>query len=154
VLHCPRGDDEVACNITCPDKCSCNGAVFTCRHDEIATVLSQMPRSTRKLNLVFSRFDNSTSLFDDFPHLAELILANCSLEHINNRTFYFLSNLIVLDLSYNKLVTLYRNVFNGLNRLKTLNLKGNYFLKTLEAGTFLSLSNVKLRNCWNQNIQA
>jgi hypothetical protein len=56
------------------------------------------------------RFDNSTTLFDDFPHLAELILANCSLEHINHRTFYFLSNLIVLDLSYNKLVTLYRNV--------------------------------------------
>jgi hypothetical protein len=60
-----------------------------------------------------------------------------------HRTFYFLSNLIVLDLSYNKLVTLYRNVFNGLNRLKSLNLKGNYFLKTLESGAFFSLSNVK-----------
>ena len=143
VLHCPRGDDEVACNITCPDKCSCNGAVLTCRHDEIATILSQMPRSTRKLNLAFSQFDNSTLFIGDFPHLAELILANCNLKHINNMTFHFLSNLIVLDLSYNKLVTLYRNVFFGLNRLKTLNLKGNYFLETLEAGTFLSLSNVK-----------
>jgi hypothetical protein len=39
-------------------------------------------------------------------------------------TFHLLSNLIVLDLSYNKLVTLYRNVFYGLNRLTTLNLKG------------------------------
>jgi Leucine-rich repeat (LRR) protein len=48
-----------------------------------------------------------------------------------------------LDLSYNKLVTLYRNVFYGLNRLTTLNLKGNYLLETLEAGTFLSLTNVK-----------
>jgi hypothetical protein len=47
VLHCPRGDDEVACNISCPDKCSCNGAVFTCRHVDIDVVLSQMPRSTR-----------------------------------------------------------------------------------------------------------
>jgi hypothetical protein len=53
------------------------------------------------------------------------------------------SNLIVLDLSYNKLVTLYHKVFYGLNRLKILNLKGNYLLETLEAGTFLSLANVE-----------
>ena len=143
VLHCPRGDDEVACNITCPDKCSCNGAVFTCRHDEIGVVLSQMPRSARKLNLAFSRFDNNTPYVDDFPHLAELILSNCNLEYINNMTFHLLSNLIVLDLSYNKLVTLYHKVFYGLNRLKILNLKGSYLLETLEAGTFLSLANVK-----------
>ena len=157
VLHCPRGDDEVACNISCPDKCSCNGAVFTCRHVEIDVVLSQMPRSTRKLNLSFSRFDNNTPLFDYFPYLTELILSNCNLEHINNMPFNLLSNLIVLDLSYNKLVTLYRNVFYGLNRLKTLNLKGNYLLETLGNNTSFfdgvpHLAELILSNCSLEHI--
>jgi Leucine-rich repeat (LRR) protein len=50
----------------------------------------------------------------------------------------FFNLLRVVNISKSNVSILY-----GLNRLKILNLKGNYLLETLEAGTFLSLANVK-----------
>ena len=30
-LHCPRGDDEGACNVTCPQGCTCYGLAWFCQ---------------------------------------------------------------------------------------------------------------------------
>ena len=31
VPHCPRQDDEIACDVTCPAQCACRGLAYACR---------------------------------------------------------------------------------------------------------------------------
>ena len=143
ITQCPYGDDELACNITCPDTCNCEGLIITCQHNQLENLMQKVSMYSRKLDFSNSRFSDNKVVIQQFPYLAELVLYNCNIEHVNSYSFEHLKNLILLDLSHNRFTVLYKYTFAGLRRLVTLNLTGNYFLTQIEPNTFMSLVCVK-----------
>lgn len=142
VKQCPRGDDEILCNLTCPGECFCNGAVFICRADNINRVLPQISNKARKLDVSLSRFSNNTLVVGYYPYLAELILTRCSIEYVEPKAFMNVNNLLVLDLSYNRIHAIHKDTFLGLQRLVKLTLRGNN-LYSIQNGGFRGIPQLK-----------
>lgn len=138
--HCPLGDDEIMCDVTCPAGCECIGHTFSCPWSNISAITQSFPRSLRRLDLTGNRVTPTEYDLQSFASLGELLLAWNGIDELQPFSFSSLVNLYTLDLSYNKLTVLEQNTFAGLNRLSSLNLVGNFELIQIERGAFIGLT--------------
>ncbi|XP_045167449.2 uncharacterized protein LOC123530741 [Mercenaria mercenaria] len=144
---CIYGDDELLCNFVCPERCICKGFAMTCNISNFnKSEFSLFPNQSRSLEISMD-IKNEVTLANDlfnFPFMYLLNLSSCKIKEIYPDAFTMLSNLKILDLSNNLLTKLSKFVFDGLQRLQTLNIDGNVKLATLEQYTFQFLQSVKV----------
>ncbi|XP_053391054.1 uncharacterized protein LOC128553884 [Mercenaria mercenaria] len=139
--QCPHGDDEDHCDFKCPAYCSCRPLVIDCSNIGKANVNFSASSPTRVLDISNSTFICSDLLENAetrriFSLLISLNMSWCEIRFLSNSSFTYLSNLRVLDVTFNKFRKLPKNVFNDLKALRYLNIHGNRQLKQLEPGAF------------------
>ena len=142
--HCPHGDDELLCNVTCPSGCLCYGNTFLCVDVGLTQFPNELPISLRKLDMTGNFLQVKQENISAFIFLGELLLQNNNIETLDPYTFSYQSNLYRLDLSQNLITKLRQNTFFGLSNLKVLLLHGNSQLVMIEAGAFVGLSSLPL----------
>ncbi|XP_060584590.1 G-protein coupled receptor GRL101-like isoform X3 [Ruditapes philippinarum] len=105
VVHCKNGDDERLCNSVCPQKCKCVGDVINCRAANIyMSDLSSLTKYVRSLDL--SKNPTIKDIHENhlnFHYMLRLNISSCDIHHIDNKTFFYLKKLVVLDLSNNRI---------------------------------------------------
>ena len=121
MFHCPHRDDELFCNLTCPENCTCQGLSFTC----MGGFLGDMHNYT---HLRFLKVDSGGG---GDGMVEEKLQENTLLIHLSvaggrlTRFNVSLPNLNSLDLSDNKIVCLCHVDFAGLKSLRVLVLHDN-----------------------------
>ncbi|XP_025085565.1 G-protein coupled receptor GRL101-like [Pomacea canaliculata] len=123
--QCQQADDELLCNLTCPDTCVCHGLAFTCTDSFPAH---------QYLDLKFLDARGSAMTFSDLSDntmLIHLSLAQCGLTHAPSVGF---PNLRSLDLSDNLLHSISSDLLDKLPRLETLSLADNPLTSLLPTG--------------------
>ncbi|KAL8612179.1 hypothetical protein ACOMHN_018468 [Nucella lapillus] len=115
-LHCPQQDDERFCDHTCPTSCTCQGLSFHCRRE----VRIENYANVRYLDA--SRSGLSPERLGGNTMLVFLALQHCQLVSLNLPQ---LPNLVILDLSENKIHTVTINDLKQVKNLKVLLLSGN-----------------------------
>ena len=138
--HCPKGDDEWLCDVTCPSGCTCIGLSYLCSDGGFSRLPMDLPPNLRKLDLTGNTIDLRENDLDQFSNLGELILGKNGIRNISAYQFSSLYNLYKLDLSNNQLTVIKKDTFYGLQNLRILVLSGNMHLTTLQAGSFIGLS--------------
>lgn len=114
--HCPFGDDEWFCELTCPKNCTCIGLYVNCKNANLTQLpLESLPKETRKLDLTGNLLgpDLRNANFHSFGSMGELILQRNKIEIIKSEKFIHLSNLYKLDLRFNNLKVLESLAFAG-----------------------------------------
>ncbi|XP_025083299.1 G-protein coupled receptor GRL101-like [Pomacea canaliculata] len=114
--QCPEGDDELLCDLSCPDTCVCHGLAFTCTARFAASSY---------LELRFLDASGSGMTPRDVVNntmIVYLSFNNCNISVLDDLKFV---NLRVLDLSDNYIKSLRYNNFRNLRNLRSLDLSGN-----------------------------
>ena len=122
--HCPQQDDQRFCHIHCPKVCTCQGFEFTCKTHFNA---SSFPLAR------YIDASNSDMTLDMFRHnylLIHLNLSYCRLSYLNSNSS--LSNLFILDLSYNLLTEISIASILNIQNLRALILSWNPISKFLQ----------------------
>ena len=151
IFHCPQQDDELLCDLRCPNNCICGGLAFHCdgvfaasdfpdlRYLDASRTYMSPPLLTRNLMLVY------------------LSLRKCGLVSADHLGF---PNLHVLDLCDNSISSVSQKQLKGWPNLRVLRLAGNplkaniikdtssYALTSLIA---LDLSNLDVE-CFNATV--
>ncbi|KAL8623243.1 hypothetical protein ACOMHN_062730 [Nucella lapillus] len=131
--HCPRNDDEMLCDVTCPVNCLCQGHTFRCPRPFSAALFPQL----RYLDATGSGM--TLSDVDTNAMLVVAVFARCSIDFLSKPHSLHalpesrLLNLKVLDLSHNLLQYINASSFLGLANLQNLSLSSNP-LTRLQAG--------------------
>ncbi|XP_048738543.2 uncharacterized protein LOC125653234 isoform X2 [Ostrea edulis] len=154
IPQCPELDDELLCNLTCPKECECDGFVGNCGGIQNKHIV-RLSQEMKYLNLSESDFSDGLPSLQHLEQLVKLFVTNCGLRSIKSYSFAKLQNLLVLDLSNNRITNLFANAFAGLVSLKMLNLEGNGLLDEITDMAFLGLRTLPklvLTNTRLQNI--
>ena len=114
--QCPQRDDEWLCDMTCPLQCLCHGHALMCRQSFAAHLFPQL----RYLDA--GRSGMKPSDLRRNSYIVRLSLAHCSIRALSAMAF---RNLQYLDLGHNQINDVLMNVFNALQNLQILILKGN-----------------------------
>ena len=125
VFQCPQHDDELLCDLVCPEGCLCYGHAFTCNR----TFLVQEYPDLRYLDARESGIVPGM-LKENFM-LIHLSLARCALTYFGNPT---LLNLRSLDLSDNRLTSVFGHLLRGFPKLEVLSLAGNPLASVFKDG--------------------
>ncbi len=128
------------CDAECPQGCICHGHIADCQATGQKVIPMHIQRSVRLINLNKNEIEMLHNLF--YPFLAKLFIAENFIQNIVPGTFEHLKNLLVLDLSYNRLTTLRQNTFIGLTSLLELSLIGNADISVVEPGAFSELKSL------------
>ena len=114
--QCPRHDDELLCNLTCPHQCHCQGLAFLCRE----------PFPARDFpDLRYLDASGSGMKLGDLAENTYLISALLKFCRLTSVSEVPLLNLRTLDLSENLLRVITMDVFLVMRNLKVLRLAGN-----------------------------
>nr|KAG5689917.1 hypothetical protein BaRGS_015605 [Batillaria attramentaria] len=116
MFQCPQHDDELYCDVTCPENCTCYGMAFFCGMPFNAS----MHPGLRFLDASGSGM-TPASLVDNIM-LVHLSLARCGLRQLDDLN---LPNLLSLDVSDNMLNNISDTTLARLTRLQALYLSGN-----------------------------
>src|SRR5205823_5724622 len=103
VRHCPQGDDEWFCDLTCPTECLCSGLHVSCQNLNITSLPVGIAKNIRKLDLSFNNLGPEMAMVD-FSYqedLGELILQSNGIQVLHGKKFLHLRNLYKLDLRNN-----------------------------------------------------
>ena len=117
VFQCPQQDDELLCNATCPQTCTCSGLSFSCSGPHVPA---------RDYPLL--RYLDASGSGVDLRHITHnhlivhLALAKCQLRHLHNLTS---RNLRTLDVSDNLIHEISLTSLDRVTNLRHLNLAGN-----------------------------
>ena len=115
-FQCPQHDDELLCDLKCPESCTCYGSALTCTVPIAAGDIPDLRYlDARGTFMTFADVANNTMLI----HLS---LAGCGLTRLANVD---LPNLHSLDLSGNLIRSLNGSLLSGFPNLKLLELSGN-----------------------------
>ena len=135
VTQCPQRDDELLCDLVCPEHCTCHGLAFTCT--QVFT-----PRSYPTLRYLKAAGTGlSPTLLSRNTHLVYLNLAAC---HVTNIEELIFPHLHVLDLTNNDLSVIDGFHLLSLPRLKVLFLGGNPLMSNIFSAVPLSGSTSQL----------
>ncbi|XP_025083293.1 G-protein coupled receptor GRL101-like [Pomacea canaliculata] len=114
--QCPEGDDELLCDLSCPDTCVCHGLAFTCTARFAASSYLEL----RYLDASGSGMTPRDVVNNTM--IVYLSFNNCSIRIFDDLNFV---NLRILDLSDNYIKSLGYNNFCNLHNLRSLDLSGN-----------------------------
>ena len=125
-LDCPRGDDEVLCELgQCFRLCICEGLMVYCAGKQLTTLaFNEHSRSVRYLDLSHNYISTLMLFQQNFPYLKYLNVSSNFIIRILG-SFQSSRNLEILDLSYNKLQKIDKLSVKGLQSLKEFYLLGN-----------------------------
>ena len=140
--QCPFGDDEELCDFSCPDKCSCERYIADCNDANFTSMdIEHISNTARQIDISNNHLSQSGifSFSKSFPRLVRLFASNCAIRLISDHTFIRAKHLMYLDLSYNKMVYIKNNTFDGLVLLRHLILKGNHEIEMIDPKSFHSL---------------
>ena len=149
IIHCKISmDDELFCDSKpCPQKCQCVGYSIECSYTSL-DILQSLPQDTYAI--IFKQVKFVHKNLNSFNKLLYLSLVDCGIESAehNLKPYGNLTNLIQLDISWNKFNYIQTNMFNGLNRLKYINLENNaiYTIYTLAFQGFNLIETISLRH--------
>jgi len=116
LFQCPQRDDELLCDLVCPQNCTCNGMALKCNASFPAIEIPDLRYlDARGTSMGFSDVANNTMLI-------YLSLAECGLFFLPEIAF---PNLHTLDLSSNMIRSINGSHLSGSPNLKTLLLPGN-----------------------------
>ncbi|XP_069139596.1 G-protein coupled receptor GRL101-like [Argopecten irradians] len=157
VRHCRRGDDELNCHPTCPDNCKCRGMTFQCDSDTNIIPLNRIHSDARWINLTTNMSDLRPHVPVSLQLVTTLILKHCSIRELlisGQSLFQNMSALRHLDLSFNNIETLSKNIFPKM-WLKVLILSHNPLFR-IERDFFSglnSLSNLQIAHTPLKDLQ-
>ncbi len=142
VSHCPHGDDETLRGLVpFPIGCQCRALAMLC----IQANLTSIPVTNNMIYLLMSgnniSFTNSKTAMMSLYTLQHLNLTRNNIMYIcleGNSLLSGMSNLLYLDLGYNRIETISQNCFSGLNLLQVLLIHAN-FIKTITNRPFANL---------------
>lgn len=156
IRHCPLGDDEWFCDLTCPKNCSCIGLYVNCSNANLSRLpVELIPKDTRKLELTGNELgpNLANADFNLFGDLGELILQSNGIEVIKSKKFLQLTNLYKLDLRFNNIKVLESAAFAGLKRVTDLILDDNPNLTHIEPRAFVGLTSLRHLNISSASIE-
>ena len=134
-------EDEQLCEeFICPTNCTCWQRSVDCSNHSLSNI-AIVPIETRSYNLSFNELQ--LDFFPTAPYLYILDLQNTSLRFLPDFIFQNLSNLQILDLSYNLITHINKNSFHGLYKLFDLILHNN-FIEYVEHNVFQSQNYLNL----------
>jgi hypothetical protein len=93
----------------------------------------------RYLDVNNNDFSRGLPSLQRLEQLVKLFVSNCRLPLLDSYSFAKMHNLLLLDLSNNKITNVYAHAFSGLISLKTLNLEGNRQLIEIADTAFFGL---------------
>ncbi|XP_025084037.1 G-protein coupled receptor GRL101-like isoform X2 [Pomacea canaliculata] len=114
--QCPEGDDELLCDLSCPDTCVCHGLAFTCTQRFAAINYPEL----RYLDASGSGMTPRDVVNNTM--IVYLSFNNCNISVLDQMNFV---NLQILDLSNNYITSFSSNIFGTLHNLRSLDLSGN-----------------------------
>ena len=123
-FDCPAGDDEWYCDITCPSSCQCKAHNVECSNQGLRRV-PPVDSQTRSLILSGNDLQLVSESFKELPNLGNLDLSRCAIDTLPSGIFALQTNLLVLDLSQNKLTSIQSMHFQGLTSLRYLHISDN-----------------------------
>ena len=126
VFHCLKRDDELFCDLRCPQWCTCYGSAFFCSQ----RFMTDRESSLRFLDVSGSRM--SPRDVARYEMLVYLSLSACGLSFLHSLT---LSNLRTLDVSHNYLSTISTQDLQGLAFLQHLVLADNPVMSLFNSNT-------------------
>ncbi|XP_060589660.1 G-protein coupled receptor GRL101-like, partial [Ruditapes philippinarum] len=145
VIHCKNGDDERLCDSVCPTKCKCIGYAINCN----AANISMSDISSFTINAISLDLSKNPKIKEvlkeklSFPNMQRLNISSCDIHFIHKRAFFGLKNLLLLDLSNNRIQQLPDMVFSKLRYLTYLNLDRNKELTMISSTAFKGLKSVR-----------
>lgn len=141
IIHCPRGDDEGLCGLPeCVSGCQCHGKTYSCS----ANKFYYWPLKKSNTLMYVDISLNYLRIFN-LKGYQRLIYLNASHNIISNIFNNELPNLVLLDLSFNKISVLGKESFRNIAALQHILLKGNKIVK-LQTKAFHNFPNMKHLN--------
>ncbi|CAL1535174.1 unnamed protein product, partial [Lymnaea stagnalis] len=142
--HCPLGDDEISCAVTCRSGFQCLGAVVVVKNYDLSIPLNDLNFIDHRTRYMDLTGVNISSVFPEFPkghfyNLMEMYLSHCGITHVDAVTYSQndLWSVIYADLSYNEITSIgVTSIFRYMVSLKSLNLSRNTGLSYLHPDTF------------------
>ncbi|NXL52390.1 LRC19 protein, partial [Podilymbus podiceps] len=135
-----------------PVTADCNITSQTVICEESGKSLSNIPtnlfQNVTELNLNNNKItlkDSDKKILQSFINLTELYLNENMITALYNNSFYNLTKLLILDISYNHINTVHNTAFAGLNQLSVLNLSYNRITQ-LDSDLFTSLKSLTVLN--------
>ena len=122
--QCPQVDDELLCDLSCPNNCTCYGLAFYCGHPFLAADYSNLRFLDGSGSGMSARELSNNTL------LVHLSLARCGLTRVGDLNF---PNLHVLDLNEKKLKEIHLAELRGLPHLERLSVSGNALVTLFSA---------------------
>ena len=133
-------DDERFCGVVCPSNCDCSLFHTNCSNRNL-THIPELYHKTRSAAFAFNSFKVINMELSSLFFLYRLNLSSSGIEVIGNNSFEDLVNLVILDLSWNRLIRLQSGVFRSLGRLEKLILNGNPIIH-IDQYTFIGLHSI------------
>ena len=151
VAECPGKDDELFCDVDCPQECTCSDTSFDCSGKDLSSLSWEQP-VVRQLDLSRNSLIEVPTGIKSMSFLTNLFLHTNKIQNLTLGTFSSVQNLLRLDLSYNQIDILVMGIFDGLSSLIDLRLNGNPLLsisvqafRGLQSLPRLDLSGLSLR---------
>ncbi len=149
--HCPRGEDENHCFITCPQYCDCLAYDINCTQRNLTQLPMHITSQARSIDLSKNDIVYLMNSSFQFSMLATLDVSYNRIVQLIPGIFYRLNNLRILDLGFNEISELKTLTFQGLVTLERLNLKGND-IHVLQPGSFIDLVSLPTLDCSHMSI--
>ena len=123
-MQCEFGEDELACDTPdCPPTCQCSGYAMKCY------TFITLDASFKRLTMFTLRHHKPVLVKQTFHHVTSLLILDisyCSVTSISSEgPFFYLHNLVKLDLSHNALSSLVHGSLDGLANLMELDISWN-----------------------------
>ena len=155
-------------SIACPETCHCKqkgrGQRVECHHDNLTSIMPDLPHNTARLVLddILSIHTLGPTYLAEAPRsILELTITNSTLQGLEESTFSStLNSMLELDLSRNSIQSISPGAFTGLSSLRLLNLSSNHIydlgtvLAPLVSLQSLDLSHNYIRGLQSKTLQA
>ena len=153
VFDCPvsRDDERLCDSYSCPESCECLGHMVTCSNSGFLS-LPNVTKETRYLKVAINQIKYIDASLLVLKYLGHLNLSYNFIEVIPYDVFIHLNNLLLLDLTNNKLISLKQYMFTGLSNLQHLYLAGNPIM-ALGTHCFWGMFSIKFLDLSNLMIQ-